>query len=299
MMRTVAVLGPGAVGGSLAAHLAHGGVHTVCIPRPDMVGVLALSGISLEVDGREPLVVRPEVRDELSQPVHVLLVTVKAHQLEEALERVDAAAVEQAVVLPLMNGLEHLEILRERLGPRVAAGSISRFEAYRVGRVQIIQRTPSAVVTMASGELAREELEDAASILEKGKLETRIEENEKQVLWRKAARLAVLSAACALTRRPVGAIRDDPVWRYRLEEAIAEACAIAAADGVTLVDSTQWTIIADMDYDLMPSTARDVVAGRPSELDAITGSVVRAGERLGVPCPVLSELYAEALANAR
>ncbi len=53
---TVAVLGPGAVGGALAVHLASAGVHTVCLPRRDMVGVLALSGLSLEVDGREPVV---------------------------------------------------------------------------------------------------------------------------------------------------------------------------------------------------------------------------------------------------
>ena len=59
MNDTVAVLGPGAVGGALAAHLAHAGVHTICVPRRDMAGVMALSGLTLEVDGREPLVVRP------------------------------------------------------------------------------------------------------------------------------------------------------------------------------------------------------------------------------------------------
>lgn len=297
MKETVAVLGPGAVGGSLAVQLLQKGVHTICIPRPDMVGVLALAGLSLEVDGREPVVIRPEVREELVQPVHVLLVTVKAHQLDEALERVDPAAVESGAVVPLLNGLEHLEKIRERLGPRVAAGSISRFEAYRVGRVQIVQTTASAVITMASEELSPAELEDAAGILRKSGVEVRIEEHEKPVLWRKAARLAVLSAATALSGRPVGALRDDPEWRPRLEAAIAEACAIAVADGVNLLPASQWTMIADLDYDLTTSTARDVAAGRPSELDAIAGSVVRAGARLGVPCPALTQLVAEASAR--
>ncbi len=123
-----------------------------------------------------------------------------------------------------------------------------------------------------------------------------VDQREKQVLWRKAARLAVLSAATAVARRPVGSLREDREWRPRLEAAIEEACAVAQADGVTLLASSQWTMIADMDYDLTTSTARDVTAGRPSELDAIAGSVVRAGERLGVPTPVLTELVAEALA---
>jgi 2-dehydropantoate 2-reductase len=292
----VAVLGPGAVGGALAVRLANAGVHVVCIPRPEAVQVLALAGLTLEVDGGAPIVARPEVAGELHRPVGLLLVTVKSYGLEEALERVDPAAVADGVVVPLLNGLEHLDVLKERFGDRVAAGSISRFEAYRVGRYQIVQRTPSAVVTLASGHLTVA-LEHAAGLLLRGGVEVRLETDEKGVLWRKAGRLAVLAAAGSASGLPVGRLRDDPAWRRRLEDAIEETCAIATADGVPLTPSAQWTIIGDLDDDLIPSTARDVAEGRPSELDAITGSVVRAGERLGVPCPVLSGLYAEA--NAR
>jgi 2-dehydropantoate 2-reductase len=297
MNETVAVLGPGAVGGALAAHLSSGGVHTVCVPRRDMAGVMALSGLTLEVDGREPLVVRPQIADELTDPVAVLLITVKAHQLELALEQVDPAAVEDAVVIPLLNGLEHLEVIRDRLGPRVAAGTISRFEAYRVGRVQIIQKSPSGLVSFASTDLPFEELDRAATLLDRGAFEVLIGESEKQVLWDKAARLAVLAAVTSLTHRSIGALLDDRTWRRRMEEAIAEACAIAAADGVMLLPTTQWAIIGEMDYDFTTSTARDLEAGRPSELDAIAGSVVRAGERLGVPCPVLTDIYDRATAQ--
>jgi 2-dehydropantoate 2-reductase len=297
MSQTVGVLGPGAVGGALAAHLAHAGVHTICVPRRDMAGVMALSGLTLEVNEREPLVVRVQVTDELTEPVAVLLITVKAHQLEEALEQIDPAAVEEAVVIPLLNGLEHLEPIRERFGARVAAGTISRFEAYRVGRVQIIQKTPSGLVSFASDDLSYEELERAARLLDRAAFEVLIGENEKQVLWDKAARLAVLSAVTAMTHRSIGQLLDDREWHRAIEVALDEACAIAAADGVMLLPSTQWGIIREMDYDLTTSTARDIEAGRPSELHAIAGSVVRAGERLGVPCPVLTELYDRAAAQ--
>jgi 2-dehydropantoate 2-reductase len=165
-----------------------------------------------------------------------------------------------------------------------------------VGRVQIIQPRPTALVTLASEELTPAELEGAASVLRGASADVEIEDDEKSVLWRKAARLAVLSAATSLTRRPVGSLREDIEWRPRMEAALAEACAVAAADGVNLIPSSQWSVISSMDYELTTSTARDVAEGRPSELDAIAGSVVRAGERLGVPCPVLSELVSEALA---
>jgi 2-dehydropantoate 2-reductase len=291
---TVAVLGPGAVGGAFAVRLIEAEYRTICVGTPATVQLMAFAGIALEVERSEAINVRPEMTERLVHPVSLLLVTVKAPDLADALERVDPETVENGIVLPLMNGLEHMQPLRERFGPRVAAGSISRFEAYRVGRMQIIQTTPSAVVQMASDDLTLDELERAAWILRQAGIEVEVEGDEKRVLWRKAARLSVLSAATALSRRTVGELRIDHEWRPRMEAAVAEACQVAAADGVNLMPSAQWTRITELDYGFTTSAARDVAAGRPSEIDAIAGSVVRAGERLGVPCPVLSELVAEA-----
>jgi 2-dehydropantoate 2-reductase len=295
-MATVGILGPGAVGGAFAAHLMGARERVVCVGPPHTVGLIALAGISLEADGHEPVNVRPAIAERLEQPVSLLLVTVKAPFLEEALELVDPDAIRDAVVLPLLNGLEHMEPLRERFNARVAAGALSRFEAYRVGRMQIIQKTPSAVVTMASKDLSEYELEAAARILRGAGIEVGFDDDEKRVLWRKLARLSVLSAATALSRKTVGELRTDLEWRPRMEAALEEACAVASADGVKVIASSQWTQIVQMDSDLTTSAARDVFAGKPSEIDAIGGSVVRAGERLGVPTPVLSELVAEAAA---
>jgi 2-dehydropantoate 2-reductase len=88
----------------------------------------------------------------------------------------------------------------------------------------------------------------------------------------------------------VGDLRNDPEWRPKLDRAIAEACAVAEADGVSLRPSAQWAIIDEMADETTTSAARDVVAGRRSELDAILGSVLRAAERYDVPCPTLTEL---------
>jgi len=296
MNPTVAILGPGAVGGSLAVRLIGKSYRTICIGPPDTIGLIALAGISLETNGSPPVTVRPVMVERLVEPVSLLLVTVKAHQLDDALERIEPEAVADAVVLPLLNGLEHMEPLRERFDGRVVAGSLSRYEAYRVGRMQIVENAPSAVVSMASDDLSTGELERGARILRAVGFEVEIVESEKRVLWRKVARLSVLSAATALSRRPVGELRTDSEWRPRMEQALAEACAIATADGVRLMPSAQWTRIVEMHHSLTTSAARDVKAGRRSEIDAIAGSVVRAGKRLGVPCPVLSELVAEAAA---
>jgi len=292
-MNTAAVLGPGAVGGSLAVRLANSGVQVVCVAHPEAVGLIALAGLVVE-SPEGTLTARVEVVEQLAKPVDLLLVTVKAPVLDDAVGRVDPSAVERGVVVPLLNGLEHMDVLRARFDGRVAAGSISHFQAYRAGRVQIIEATVAPVITIASESLARGEVEAAADLLRRGRIDVRVGQTEKRVLWHKLARIAPLAAVTSVSGRTVGELRTDPGWRQRLDSAIVEACAVAEADGVSLRPAAQWAIIEEMADETTTSAARDVAAGRRSELDALLGSVLRVGERLDVPCPTLTELAAAA-----
>jgi 2-dehydropantoate 2-reductase len=292
-MNTAAVLGPGAVGGTLAVRLANAGVQVVCVAHPEAVGLIALAGLVVE-SPEGTLTARVEVVEQLAKPVDLLLVTVKAPVLDDAVGRVDPSAVERGVVVPLLNGLEHMDVLRARFDGRVAAGSISHFQAYRAGRVQIIEATVAPVITIASESLSRGEVEAAADLLRRGRIDVRVGQTEKRVLWHKLARIAPLAAVTSVSGRTVGELRIDPAWRQRLDSAIVEACAVAEADGVSLRPAAQWAIIEEMADETTTSAARDVAAGRRSELDALLGSVLRAGERLDVPCPTLTELAAAA-----
>src|SRR5437899_2084717 len=146
---SVGVLGPGAVGGALAVRLALAGEQVVCVARHDAAQAIAHEGLTLEHRGAV-LQARPEVVEELEEPVELLLVTVKAPALEAAVERVRS---EPELVLPLLNGIEHMELLRTRF-PRVAAATIGRFEAYRAGPARVVQESPTAVVTIAEGHSA-------------------------------------------------------------------------------------------------------------------------------------------------
>jgi 2-dehydropantoate 2-reductase len=267
------------VGGALAVRLALAGHRVVCVATPPTAQAISRDGLELVWEGQR-LRARPEAVELLAEPVELLLVTVKAPGLEDALQRVGHAP---AVALALLNGLEHLDTLRSALGQRVAAGSISRFEAYRTDDGRIVQATPSGVVTIASQDVP---LAPTAELLGGTGLEVRVDDSEQKVLWQKLARLAPLALLTALTQQTVGELRFDP----RLAAALEEACAVASADGVHTTAADEWEIIDTMAPDLTTSTARDVAAGRPSELDAIVGAVIRAGQRLGVPTPTLEEL---------
>jgi 2-dehydropantoate 2-reductase len=289
MNETVAVLGPGAVGGSLAVRLANAGVPVICVAHAESAGLIALAGLAVESPSGT-LSARPEVVERLVKPVGLLLVTVKAPGLSDAIERIEPETVADGIVLPLLNGLEHMDALRARFGGRVAAGSISHFQAYRAGRVQIVEATESPVITLASENLPKAEVERTAELLRRARVDVRVGQSEKRVLWQKLARIAALAAATSASGRTVGELRSDREWRPRLERAVSEACSVAGADGVSLLPSEQWAIIDDMADETTTSAARDVAAGRRSELDAILGSVLRTAERYGVACPTLTEL---------
>lgn len=271
---TVAVLGPGAVGGSLAVRLARAGERVVCLARPETAAAIARDGLTLEQDGEE-LRARPEAAETLDEPVDLLLVTVKAPALAAALERVAAAP---ALVVPLLNGLEHMAVLRRRFAA-VRAATIGRLEAWREGPTRIAQRA-AAVVTLAGDAVPAQ--------LTRAGIDVRLGGTDEDVLWEKLARQGPLALLTAATGRTAGELRGDP----RLRTAVAEACAVAAADGASTTFAEQWRIVESLPPELTTSTARDVAAGRPSELDAVAGAVVRAGRRLGVPTPVFEEVLA-------
>ena len=280
---TVAVLGPGAVGVALAVPLAEAGIDVVCVARPATAAAITSQGLSLR-HGSLVRSARPRAVEELDEPVDLLLVTVKATGLEDALARIKS---NPTVVLPLLNGLEHVDTIRRRLGGRVLAGSIGKLEAYRDGSTEVVQTTAAPLITVFPED-------GAADLLREAGLEVRAGESERAVLWEKTARLAPLASATAITQQTLGELRSDDAWRSTLEAAVSEACLVAAADGVILNEAAQWEILETMPAGVTTSTARDAAAGRPTELDAILGAVVRAAKRLDVSAPTLAGLLAEA-----
>ena len=291
MSGLVGILGPGAVGGVIAVGLERAGVPVVCVARPSTADVISSDGLTLR-HGDEVETVRPRVATELREPVELLLVTVKAPALEDALRRIHGPA---QTIVPLLNGIEHMQTIRSASpDSRVVAGTIGFIEAWLERPGVVIQNTPRTVMTVASDAGS-----ETTELLRRSGVDVRVDGSEEEVLWEKLARQAPVAAATALTQRPIGELRSDPPWRRRLEAAVVEACQVALADGAQLTPEAQWEIIDAMPPGLTSSTARDIAAGRPSELDAITGAAVRAARRLAVPAPVLESLLEETEAACR
>ena len=289
-MTTAAVLGAGGVGGFVAAALARSGAEVTVVARPqtaaalDQAGGFTVSSRALGEDFRAD----PPVATTLADPVDVLFIATKATGLADALERVPAAP---GLVVPLLNGLEHLEVLRARLGSERVAAAVIRIESDRPSAGVIVQTSPGVRVDMAAARpAATDALEGAAGLLRAAGIEARIGDSEAQVMWSKLARLCALALTTSAADRPIGYVRSDPRWRSALEGAVAETVAVANADGARLAAADTLAELDAAHAELGSSMQRDLAAGRPTELNAIAGAVLRAGRRHGLRCPTVQWL---------
>ena len=288
-MTKVAVLGAGGVGGFVAAALARSGADVVLLARPETAAALQQRGVRVSSRALgEEFTAHPRVATEAPDSVDVLFVATKATGLADALDRVPQAP---GVVVPLLNGLEHLDLLRARFGAERVAAAVIRIESDRPSTGVIAQTSPGVRVDMAS---ARPELgaalEDAAALLRDAGIEGRIGDSEAQVMWSKLARLCALALTTSASDRPIGYVRSDPRWRSAMEGAVNETVAVAVADGANLSASDTLAELDAAHAELGSSMQRDIAAGRATELDAIAGAVLRAGQRHGLRCPTVQWL---------
>jgi 2-dehydropantoate 2-reductase len=281
---SVAVLGPGGVGGFVAAALARARVNVVVVAREPAATALSLTGVTVRSAALGNFVAHPGVVAELKEAVDVLLVATKATGLEGALDQINAPP---GLVVPLLNGVEHLAVMRERLGrDRVVAGVI-RIESDRPRPGEIVQTSPGCRIDIAG---ARPEVMELAQALEVAGIATRTGATEANVMWSKLVRLCALALTTSAADRPLGFVRSDPRWRSALDNAVAETARVAAAEGATLEPAATIAELESAHAELGSSMQRDIAAGREPELDAIAGAVLRAGARHGIRCPTISWL---------
>lgn len=287
---SVVVLGPGAVGGFLAAVLWRSGVPVTCIARETAVETIVKNGIQVESVVFGNFTAHPKAIAQLDHEPDILFVTTKATTLQKALERVNPSILKSTIIVPLLNGLEHVQTLRARYGKRVVAGTVS-IEVKRQGANQITHTTPFARVKIASdGDVSKDRLDNIAKLLYDAGIEAKVLESEAVVLWEKLVRLNAIACTTAASNRQLGFIRSNPQWCEQLEGCVKEGAAVATAEGAKTNPQIAMTQIDALPATLTTSLQRDINAGKPSELDAIPGAVVRAGVRHGIDCSVIKSL---------
>jgi 2-dehydropantoate 2-reductase len=286
-MSTIALIGPGAVGGVIAASLVQrGGLDvTLCARRP--VGELTVGLLTGEVKLAPRVLTDPKQ----GRPVDWVLVATKAYDAAGAAAWFPGLVGPQTRVAILQNGVEHRERFASWLGIEQIVPVMVDIPAERPTPGRILQRGPGKMVVPAGPDGARFAAlfaGTAISVTETGDF--------KSAVWRKLS-LNSVGAINALLLKPTGVFHDEAIGRLAL--AMARECVLVGrAEGAILEDSLPDTILANCraaPRDAVNSLHADRAAGRPMEIDARNGAIIRFGKKHGIPTPC-NEMAATLLA---
>ena len=280
-----AILGAGAIGGLVGTVLGSLGEDITVIVRPEKLAgypdTLTLERPSGTLTAPAKAVAR------LTQPVDVLWIATKTYQLQAALEAVESAP---NTVIPLLNGIDHVAALRSRFGHDHVVPATIAVEAERLAPGRFIQRSPFVRFNLGAG--LEPLLGPMVVRLTNLGFTCQLILNEQTLLWSKLCFLAPLALVTSASGKNKGEFYADAAWKGKFDAAVAEACAVAKADGAELDVSKLQETFDGLPPAIRSSMQKDLAAGRQLELDAIGGPIVRGGKRYGIAVPTTLDLIA-------
>jgi 2-dehydropantoate 2-reductase len=280
-----AILGTGAIGGLIGTVLSSLGEDVMVVVRPEGLPSYPANLVLERPSG--PLTAPANAVAALTEPVDVLWIATKTYQLQSALE---VAQVSPGCVVPLLNGVDHVAVLRARFGQERVVPATIAVEAERIAPGRFIQRSPFVRFNLAgSGEPLL-----GAIVGRLGNLGFTCQfiPNEQTLLWGKLCFLAPLALVSSASGMSVGEFSADAQWKQKLSLTLTETCAVANASGAQ-VDALQLQAVFDgAPPGMRSSMQKDLVAGRQLELEAIGGPIVRGGERYGIDVSTTVKLMA-------
>jgi 2-dehydropantoate 2-reductase len=302
----IAMVGAGALGCYFGALLSRAKVPVSVIARGRHLEAIARDGIRVESPAGDFHVAPAQVTDDPAQvgPVDSVILAVKAWQVPAAAAAMRPLLAPGTRVLPLQNGVEAWDQLGETLGREVPLMGLCRVVSLLAapGRVRHVAMTPMIGLGEPDGGPLSSRAQALAGALEAAGVTVERPSDMRAALWGKLLFIAALSGAGSVTRATVGEMRACAPTRFLLRDLMEEVAAVALARGIRLDEQVVDRTLAFVDS--MPGTStasmqRDIMEGKPSELEAIIGALIRIGREANVATPAASFVYASLLPQER
>jgi 2-dehydropantoate 2-reductase len=296
----IAIVGSGAVGGFYGAKLAQAGQQVTFVARGAQLRAIRERGL-LVFSPLGDLHVTPPAESDTARvgPVDAVLFAVKSYDLESAAALLPPLLGPDTVVLTVQNGVDAPEQVARVIGRDHVIGGAT-YIGVAILAPGIIEQT-GTYRRIVLGEVFRPSSETSprvqrlADVLASADIEIQAVGDVRPLLWEKFIFLASLAPMAAAARTPTGGVWGDPVLRAQTLAAMAEIERVARAQQIPIAPDAVERIVAYCDalpVAMRPSMLIDITAGKPLELEALPGSVVRRGAAAGVPTPVMQTLYA-------
>ena len=292
----IAVIGGGAIGSYYAALLAHSGTETRLLARGAHLDAIKRDGLRV-VQPNDTSVVNVDATDQqeaLFGAAYALL-AVKGFHVPEVAPLVQRLAAGGTTILPLLNGVDISDRLVERgVARRQIVEGLTTISVVRTAPGVVERRSAFQRIVLgeANGELSTRSM-DLATVLQRAGIETRVSPEIRLDLWRKFAFLTSIAAACGLRRAPIGQVLASPDGREMLAQALHEVIEVGRATGVTWAPQEEASTLAAIEAlpaGMKPSFLVDIERGGPTEVDTLSGAIVRLGRRDGIATPVHAEV---------
>ena len=295
-MRTL-IVGAGATGGYFGGRLAEAGRDVTFLVRPARAAVLAERGLRITSPaGQSVIDVRTVTASSLTAAYDLIVLAVKSYGLAGAITDLRPAVGPHTVIVPLLNGMRHIDALVQAFGTGHVYGGVCMIAGTLTADGDIVQLT--GLHRLAYGPLdgaPDQRLTAVTEALSGAGFDSEATGTITRQMWEKWLFLASLGVVTTLMRSPVGAVLAAPGGPAFIDRVIAEATAIVTAAGHPPREQALTLLRASItNARTVPTTSsmyRDMQAGLPVEADAIVGDLVAHAERLGVDAPLYAAAY--------
>ncbi len=290
------VVGAGSTGGYFGGRLAQAGRDVTFLVRPARAAQLEERGLEI-LSPHGDFTLRPKLvtADRLSGPYDAVLLTVKAFSLESALSDMAGAVGPETMILPVLNGMKHVDILADRFGKRSVVGCACKITASIDDRGRIVQH--NLLQDIAYGEMddvVSPRIQGLDRFMRDAGFDARLVSDIKREMWEKWILLAGLGGINCLMRGTIGEVAQAPRGSEFVVRLLQEIAAVAQAVGVS--PRPEFMVAAKMGLTAPDSTQtssmyRDLSRGVPIEADQITGDLLERARAAGIETPLLGAVW--------
>ena len=293
----VLVVGAGAIGGYFGGRMLQAGQDVTFLVRPRRAAELADSGLVIKSPNGDVTLKNPPAlqADQLKEKFDVVLLSCKAFDLDDAIKSFAPAVGAQTAIIPLLNGMLHLDVLDERFGRERVLGGLCAIAVTLNDKREVVQLQPMQSLNFGErdGKMS-DRVRAIAEVFASGKFGSVASEHIIQEMWEKWVFLASLAASTCLMRTSVGNILAAPGGKDFILGMLDECKAVATAEGFAprapFLERVTGMLTAEGSQ-MTASMFRDIKAGAPVEADHVIGDLIARGDAAKVPVPRLRTAY--------
>ena len=289
----IGILGIGAIGGLIAALLHRNGQNITCICRKETQERINQYGLKLESKIYGDYSFKPTTTTFLNEDLDLLLIATKTQYLSMALKQVNPENLRNSIVVPLLNGVGFMDLLESTFHHNVIYGTIGALEVVKeentISHKSTLNR-PIVELGSMNADLSCK-IKEITSLLKKIDFNASFLQQERDVIWNKLIRLNTVSSFTAAYQKSIGQIRSDSALKLQMELFTKETIKVANLDGYNIKPEKVMAQIDQLPFELRTSLQRDIAAQKSSELDFITGGVLRLGIQKNISMPIHAQIY--------